>query len=154
MSTASEAVISAVNLHAWMFIIMKRTARHPVPSNLKTVVFGNLSGCYMVFNVLKNLKDYSKNDNECPAMDIIDYIIDRYISGEFGTIQYYENYISNNTWFKELKELIIKTKMTDLSLNNFGIVNRDGKPMIVIIDSGLNHSIFTSYYKELIQDFF
>jgi hypothetical protein len=44
--------------------------------------------------------------------------------------------------------------MTDLSLNNFGIVNRDGKPMIVIIDSGLNHDIFTSYYKELMQDFF
>jgi len=105
----------------------------------------------------KNLKDYnSKNDddNECPVIDIINYIVDRYVSNEFGRIQYYENYISNNIWLKELKELVIKTKMSDLSLNNFGIVNRDGKPMIVIIDSGLNHEIFDRYYKSLMQDIF
>jgi hypothetical protein len=95
----------------------------------------------------KNLKDYHENDNECSVMDIIDYIVDKYVSNEFGRIQYYENYISNNIWLKELKELVIKTKMTDLHFNNFGIVNRDGKPMIVVLDSGCNKEIYKRYYK-------
>lgn len=38
--------------------------------------------------------------------------------------------------------------MCDLDvINNFGIVNRDGKPFIVVIDSGFNQEIFNKYYK-------
>jgi len=33
-----------------------------------------------------------------------------------------------------------------ISIENFGVVNRDGNPTIVILDSGFNENIWKRYY--------
>jgi hypothetical protein len=52
----------------------------------------------------------------------------------------YDEIIENNKWLREINRLIkslpLKYRMTDLFINNFGIVNRDGSMQIVILDSG------------------
>ena len=54
----------------------------------------------------------------------------------------YEAVIRNNAWLTELKKLINATDsgIGDLGGNiaNFGMVNRDGKPLIVVLDSGFS----------------
>ena len=38
--------------------------------------------------------------------------------------------------------------MTDLSqIENFGVVNRDGNPMIVVLDSGFNYDVYLKFYR-------
>ena len=50
----------------------------------------------------------------------------------------YNDIIESNWWLKGIKELVFKHKLTDLGIKNFGIVNRDGHPLIVVLDSGVN----------------
>ena len=48
---------------------------------------------------------------------------------------------------KELKTFIMNTQIGDLTKpDNYGIVNRDGKPMIVILDAGMNLENWETYY--------
>ena len=52
-----------------------------------------------------------------------------------------------NPWLRELRDLVQKTHMSDLGqVGNFGIVNRDGKPMIVVLDSGFNFDVYLNHY--------
>ena len=52
----------------------------------------------------------------------------------------YEDIIQHTPWLAEIRKLIKNNKLDpfDLLMSNLGIVNRDGNPTIVILDSGLN----------------
>ena len=52
----------------------------------------------------------------------------------------YEDIIQHTPWLTKLRELINNNKLDplDLLMSNLGIVNRDGNPTIVILDSGMN----------------
>ena len=51
-------------------------------------------------------------------------------------------------WLKEMSKLIYSEQIIDLeNIDNFGLVNRDGNPSIVIIDSGFNKEIWSKYYR-------
>ena len=98
------------------------------------------------FNNIKKPLERS-NDSELTVMNILYYLESAYSLDEGGYNRKIEDAIRNNPWLKSLRELIIKTSMTDLGqIANFGVVNRDGKPMIVILDSGFNHNVYTKFY--------
>ena len=59
MCTTSKAVISGVDLHAGMLIIMEWAASHPVSADLQTIVFGHLSGCQVFLYFLKNRQNHA-----------------------------------------------------------------------------------------------
>ena len=101
------------------------------------------------------LKDRDEEECDFNARNIISYILFVYslghrYSGEPDVVQWQqqmEYYIDNNEWFKEFKDLVEKTKMTDLTqIENFGVVNRNGKPMIVVLDSGFNEAVRKEFY--------
>jgi hypothetical protein len=46
-----------------------------------------------------------------------------------------DSLIESHPWFRGVYRLICKYNLYDLHLGNFGIVNRDGNPLIVILDS-------------------
>ena len=94
-----------------------------------------------------NIKQPSE-ESEVAISDILLYIEYRYVNRGKRIETDIEETIKKSKWLKELVKLVSKTKMTDLSIDNFGLVNRDGKPMIVILDSGFNNRIWRQYYKE------
>ena len=95
-----------------------------------------------------NIKYEDDGWDEPTASDIIAYLERRFILKTDEPDEYYDEMINKIPWFKELGKLIEKEQMCDLDvINNFGIVNRDGKPFIVVIDSGFNQEIFNKYYK-------
>jgi hypothetical protein len=52
-----------------------------------------------------------------------------------------------NPWLKNLKKLIMDTQIGDLTKpENYGMVNRDGNPMIVVLDAGMNLENWETYY--------
>lgn len=100
------------------------------------------------------LKEYDEDYRGISVSDILDYIHVTYsqrdrtreIPQAFLDKEY-EEIIDNNLWFSELKRLAIETTISDYtSIENFGVVNRDGNPTIVILDSGFNKGIWKKYY--------
>ena len=95
-----------------------------------------------------NIKYEDDGWDEPTASDIIAYLERRFILKTDEPDEYYDEMINKIPWFKELGKLIEKEQMCDLDvIDNFGIVNRDGKPFIVVIDSGFNEDVFNKYYK-------
>lgn len=95
------------------------------------------------FNNIKKFRECS-NISVC---DILEYIESNYIVDN----QYYdrilEQVINGSKWFTDFVDLVKKTKMSDFcQLENFGMVNRNGKPMIVVLDSGLNLNVWEKNY--------
>ena len=87
--------------------------------------------------------------NEVPydVYDIVCYLETNYTIGEGYYHKEIEEYIRKNPWLKELKTFIMNTQIGDLTKpDNYGIVNRDGKPMIVILDAGMNLENWETYY--------
>ena len=79
--------------------------------------------------------------------DILEYLHGKYIEGDDYSDKELDKIIYSSPWLIELKKLIMKTKMSDFcQIENFGIVNRDGNPSIVILDSGLNIDLWEKYY--------
>lgn len=57
--------------------------------------------------------------------------------------------LENDEWFHEIYEAIgnLDLSVADLmSLRNLGLTVRDGKPQIVLLDCGLNPSIYDNFY--------
>lgn len=82
------------------------------------------------------------------AKEIITYILKKVhkVCMKDGRMEYF---INGNKWFEELESIAEKTKMLDLAnISNFGVVNRNGNPMIVILDCGFNFDIYYKYYKK------
>ena len=96
-----------------------------------------------------NLKDYREADfSNNYVLNLIAYIVQHYADGTCPYNEEMEQKIRNNEWFSELLDLVRKTHLCDItSTENFGIVNRNGIPMIVVIDSGLSNDVYNKYYK-------
>jgi len=89
---------------------------------------------------------------------ILEYIEDRYVLGEnqtaykigYNNIVYsdkIEEIINGNQWLSQLRELVSEVKIGDFTrVENFGIVNRDGNPSIVLLDSGLSIPVWQNHY--------
>ena len=54
---------------------------------------------------------------------------------------YYDELIKNVWWFSEINRLVKEYNIYDLFINNFGVAYRDNKPMLVILDSGINDEV-------------
>ena len=58
-----------------------------------------------------------------------------------------EAFIDSNWWLSRLRNLVAKTQFSDFSsIGNFGIVKRDNKHMLVILDTGMSQSVGEKYY--------
>lgn len=96
----------------------------------------------------KNIKSREEAEYNLNANNLMVYIMNKYSIGYDEEEPKFDEFIAQNEWFTELVKLVQKTKMTDLSsIDNFGIVNRDGKPMIVILDSGFNINVYNRFYR-------
>ena len=94
-----------------------------------------------------NIKYEDDGWDEPTASDIIAYLERRFILKTDEPDEYCDNIINRIPWFKELEKLIKNEQICDLDvISNFGIVNRDGKPFIVIIDSGFSVEVYNKYY--------
>lgn len=81
---------------------------------------------------------YFKGD--VPNNNVSDICIDNILWDMVSKTNIYNEIIENNWWLKRIKELVNKYKLVDLTIGNFGIVNRNGKPLIVVLDSGINYA--------------
>lgn len=80
--------------------------------------------------------------------DIVCYLEANYCIGEGYYSKDIEMYLRKNPWLKKLEEFIMNTQIGDLTKpENYGIVNRDGSPMIVILDAGMNMENWEGYYR-------
>lgn len=95
-----------------------------------------------------NIKDsYQWTEGEC-LYDIFAYIEANDVLHEDCFNIRIEKAILNNKWLKEFRELIRQIGVGDFSrVDNFGIVNRDGKPTIVLLDAGLTLEVWQKHYK-------
>lgn len=95
-----------------------------------------------------NIKPIGEKNIKTNVNLIMYYIESNYALDEHLFDVNIEQAIARTPWLEELKELVRKTKMTDLCKpNNFGMVNRDGKPMLVILDSGFNMEVWNKFYR-------
>ncbi len=80
--------------------------------------------------------------------DIFLYVESNYVLDTPYYDRMIENAINSSSWLKEFVKLVKTTRMSDFcQVQNFGMVNRDGKPMIVVLDSGLNMEVWEKHYK-------
>ena len=92
----------------------------------------------------EKLKGYKEAD-EIPVIELLSYIQSKYYIGSEISKEY-EKIIKKSWWLKELVKLS-KIGVSDISsIDNYGIVNRDGKPIIVLLDSGFNKEVYYKYY--------
>jgi hypothetical protein len=62
--------------------------------------------------------------------------------------KYYDSIIKNFDWLTNLVKAVKKTKLCDINkMNNYGIVNRNGKEELVLLDSGFTRDVFHKFYK-------
>ena len=96
-----------------------------------------------------DLKDVDEDYNGLSVFTILNYLHAKYSNGYRNLYRgEYEDVINSTPWFKQLKELAMTSTIADyINIENFGIVNRDGNPMIVILDSGFNADIWQRYYR-------
>lgn len=58
-----------------------------------------------------------------------------------------EKAIKTFPWLREMQRFVKQTHVRDIAaIDNYGIVHRNGKDMIVMIDSGLTTEIYKKYY--------
>ena len=58
ISTAAEAVVTPIQLHAWGFIVMERAASHPVPTYMDSIILRSLSCCDGLLHSFKYIQIY------------------------------------------------------------------------------------------------
>lgn len=73
-------------------------------------------------------------------LDFIDYVEGKYMYGNETINDKFEELISKNQWFHNIAEYIKMTPShcTDLTRENLGLILRNNKPFIVILDSGMD----------------
>jgi hypothetical protein len=78
---------------------------------------------------------------------VLCYIEANYVLDEGYYDKVYEDIINNSEWLSKFRDFVMYTEISDFcQIENFGIVNRDGNPTLVILDSGLNLNIWDKYY--------
>jgi len=112
----------------------------------KIPIGNNQGDAYIGFDkYFPNLKE--PNYGGASFFAIIGYI-DR-----MGYDEYIDKYTKGNPWFEEFAALVQKADIKDfLSIENFGIVNRNGKPQIVLLDYGFNKDVAKKYYGKIIKN--
>ena len=94
-----------------------------------------------------DLKTYNDRP-EYTMYEIVAYLETNYCVGDSWYNKEIETYLRKNPWLKELKAFIMNTQIGDLTKpENYGVVNREGKPMIVILDAGMNLENWETYYR-------
>lgn len=97
------------------------------------------------FDTLK--KPHEKT--EINVYNILAYIESNYAIDEPYYDEEMEKVIKNSEWLSQFRNFVMYTGMSDFcQVENFGIVNRNGKPTLVILDSGLNLDIWSKYYAD------
>lgn len=93
-----------------------------------------------------NIKEpYEKSENSLD--DILLYIEDIYVMEEGEIDPQMEEIIAETPWLQAMVELVSEYGVEDFNrIDNFGIVNRDGNPMIVLLDSGLDEAVYNTHY--------
>jgi len=87
--------------------------------------------------------------SEISLYDVLCYIETNYVLDETSYNVKFENIIRNSSWLSEFSKFVEDSGMSDFcQVENFGIVNRDGKPRLVILDSGLNLDVWKKYYAD------
>lgn len=92
-----------------------------------------------------DLKPHNEKYHGINVSNVLDYI-----EGKMDDDVYekrVEDVINSNKWFKEVENIVQNYRVRDVSdISNFGIVNRNGKPLIVILDSGFDLNVYFSEY--------
>lgn len=73
-----------------------------------------------------------------------------YYAMEYDDYEYYMERSQNSWWFKQMFEYMVKFLLPigDLiRLSTYGMVKRDGKPQIVVLDSGLTEEVLNKFYR-------
>jgi hypothetical protein len=97
-----------------------------------------------------SLKDQNEEVKGVYMYQIMGYLEANYVLDENWWNASIEDAIYNSEWLTKLKNLIRETKIADLcNPNNYGVVNRDGKPTLVIIDGGMNMSVWQKFYSHV-----
>ena len=79
--------------------------------------------------------------------DILNYIDANYVLDEPMYDENIEEEINNSKWLTDLVDFVDATGTSDFcNIENYGIVNRDGKPMIVLLDTGLDLDVWEDIY--------
>ena len=81
-----------------------------------------------------NIIPRGTNANPCA------YNILRYIQYSHKVRKDYDELIDNNWWFSEIRRIVKKYGIHDLHIDNFGLAYRNSKPILVILDSGVNRA--------------
>ena len=101
--------------------------------------FGNYTSSADITQMKQDLKDYSQYNGETVnkfSINLMDFL-EAY--GEVD-IKPYIDIIKNNKWFNELYKLLsngIVTYWELENIENWGLVKRNGKPKIIILDIGI-----------------
>lgn len=99
-----------------------------------------------------NIKNPSEKYEGIDILSVLWYIDDVYGMGDDENYDYrdsmmYEKIVNENSWFSEIKRLCEEFHLTDLTqMENYGLVKRDGKMSIVILDYGLDYETYVDYY--------
>jgi len=103
-----------------------------------------------------DIKDYGETKSDGVTISaILEYITDKYIRPSMFINPTIGNIINGGwlqeglkEWVNELIRLVKAGKVADITkLENYGIVNRDGKPQIVLLDSGATMNLLKKYYQ-------
>ena len=90
---------------------------------------------------------YYHNDRMTSLYEVLCYIEANYVLDEGYYDKDFEEIIDNSEWLTNFRDFIEETRMSDFcQIQNFGMVNRDGKPTLVILDSGLNLDVWEEHY--------
>ena len=93
-----------------------------------------------------NIREPYESYDVC-MYDILDYITRKYVLRKPHSDRYYDRFIKNSDWLTNLVKAVKKTKLCDIKkMNNYGIVNRNGKEELVLLDSGFTRDIFHQFY--------
>jgi hypothetical protein len=92
---------------------------------------------------------YYHGDRMESLYNVLCYIEANYVTDKGYYDEVYEDIINSSEWLSQFKDFVMHTGMSDFcQVDNFGMVNRNGKPTLVILDSGLNLDIWDKYYAD------
>ena len=95
----------------------------------------------------KNLKGSGEIKDMFDFNDIALYIEDVYVLDSGNVDDEMEVFIDGKQWLCLFRDLIAKTKISDFdNIGNYGIVNRGGNEMIVLLDTGMDEETGDKYY--------
>lgn len=88
-----------------------------------------------------------RSDGMC-VEKVLKFISRTYIQGFRIPDEFSVAVIQNSEWFKELIRLVESAGVADITkMDNYGIVNREGKEQLVLLDCGGSMNILSQFYR-------